>query len=186
LAEIVVSDCVATEVVASEVVAYIALGSNLSDPLAHIGQAWTDLAKLPHSRLADCSSLYRSKPVGFTEQPDFINAAAAIVTRLSPRALLSALLRIEARHGRNRTFKNAPRSLDLDLLLYDDLVLHEPGLTLPHPRMTERAFVLAPLLEIAADLTIPGHGRVADCLARLDPRGIQRLPPQPMRAAGRT
>jgi 2-amino-4-hydroxy-6-hydroxymethyldihydropteridine diphosphokinase len=181
LAEIVVSDSVDTEIVA-----YIALGSNLGDPLAHIGQAWTDLATLSHSRLADCSSLYRSKPVGFTEQPDFINAAAAIITRLSPRALLSALLRIEARHGRNRTFKNAPRSLDLDLLLYDGLVMHEPGLTLPHPRMAERAFVLAPLLEIAADLTIPGHGRVADCLARLDPRGIQRLPPEPMRAAGRT
>jgi len=173
------------EAATSEIVACIALGSNLGDPLAQIGQAWTDLANLPQSRLTDCSSLYRSKPVGFTEQPDFINAAAIIVTQLSPRALLVELLRIEARHGRNRTFKNAPRSLDLDLLLYDGLVMHEPGLTLPHPRMIERAFVLAPLAEIAADLTIPGHGRVADCLARLDQHGIHRLPPEPMRAAGR-
>jgi len=159
----------------AEIAAYIALGSNLSDPVGQIEQAWTQLGNLPNTRLAACSSLYLSKPVGYAEQPDFINAAAGIETHLSPRALLAALLQIEARHGRNRTFKNAPRSLDLDLLLYDGLVMHEHGLTLPHPRMTERAFVLVPLAEIAADALIPGHGRVAECLAKIDVSDITRL-----------
>jgi 7,8-dihydro-6-hydroxymethylpterin-pyrophosphokinase len=105
--------------------------------------------------------------------------------QLSPRALLAALLQIEARHGRNRTFKNAPRSLDLDLLLYDGLVMHEHGLTLPHPRMTERAFVLLPLAEIAPDALIPGHGRVADCLARADVSDITPLASEPAPRATR-
>lgn len=160
----------------AEIAAYIALGSNLSDPIAQIEQAWTQLENLPETRLTACSSLYLSKPVGYAEQPDFINAAAGIQTHLSPRALLAALLQIEARHGRNRTFKNAPRSLDLDLLLYDGLVMHEHGLTLPHPRMTERAFVLLPLAEIAADALIPGHGRVDACLAKIKVSDITRLP----------
>lgn len=160
----------------AEIAAYIALGSNLSDPIAQIEQAWTQLDNLPETRLTACSSLYLSKPVGYAEQPDFINAAAGIQTHLPPRALLAALLRIEARHGRNRTFKNAPRSLDLDLLLYDGLIMHEHGLTLPHPRMTERAFVLLPLAEIAADALIPGHGRVDQCLAKIDLSDITRLP----------
>jgi 2-amino-4-hydroxy-6-hydroxymethyldihydropteridine diphosphokinase len=162
----------------AEIAAYIALGSNLSDPIGQIEQAWAQLDNLPETRLIACSSLYQSKPVGYAEQPDFINAAAAIVTQLSPRALLAALLQIEARHGRNRTFKNAPRSLDLDLLLYDGLVMHEHGLTLPHPRMTERAFVLLPLAEIAPDALIPGHGRVVDCLAKTDVSDIIPLAPE--------
>lgn len=169
----------------AEITAYVALGSNLGDPVAQIEQAWRELAKLPETRLTACSSLYLSKPVGYADQPDFINAAAGIITRLPPRALLAELLNIEARHGRNRTFKNAPRSLDLDLLLYDGLVMHEHGLTLPHPRMTERAFVLAPLAEIAADALIPGHGRVADCLANTCAGDIIRLPAEPQRAANR-
>jgi 2-amino-4-hydroxy-6-hydroxymethyldihydropteridine diphosphokinase len=168
----------------AEIAAYIALGSNLNNPVAQIERAWVELGSLPETRLTACSSLYLSKPVGYAEQPDFINAAASVVTQLSPRALLSALLSIEAKHGRNRTFKNAPRSLDLDLLLYDGLVMHEHGLTLPHPRMTERAFVLLPLAEIAADALIPGHGCITDCLARIDSRDILRLPTEPIRAAG--
>ncbi len=168
----------------AEIAAYIALGSNLSDPVAQIERAWAELDCLPDTRLTACSALYLSKPVGYAEQPDFINAAASVVTQLSPRALLSALLSIEARHGRNRTFKNAPRSLDLDLLLYDGLVMHEHGLTLPHPRMAERAFVLVPLAEIAADASIPGHGRVADCLAKVQRSDIVRLPLEATRVAG--
>ncbi len=168
----------------AEIAAYIALGANLSDPISQIEHAWAELDNLPESRLVACSSLYLSKPVGYAEQPDFINAAAAIVTQLPPRSLLAALLQIEARHGRNRTFKNAPRSLDLDLLLYDGLVMHEHGLTLPHPRMTERAFVLVPLAEIAADARIPGHGSVADCLARVDRSDITPLPATASRSAG--
>lgn len=168
----------------AEIAAYIALGANLSDPISQIEHAWAELDNLPESRLVACSSLYLSKPVGYAEQPDFINAAAAIVTLLPPRSLLAALLQIEARHGRNRTFKNAPRSLDLDLLLYDGLVMHEHGLTLPHPRMIERAFVLVPLAEIAADARIPGHGSVAECLARVDRSDITRLPATASRSAG--
>jgi 2-amino-4-hydroxy-6-hydroxymethyldihydropteridine diphosphokinase len=169
----------------AEIAAYVALGSNLRDPIRQIEQAWVQIDNLPETRLIACSSLYQSKPVGYAEQPDFINAAAAIVTQLSPRALLAALLQIEARHGRNRTFKNAPRSLDLDLLLYDGLVMHEHGLTLPHPRMTERAFVLLPLAEIAPDALIPGHGRVADCLARADVSDITPLASEPAPRATR-
>ena len=169
----------------AEIAAYIALGSNLRDPISQIEQAWAQLDDLPETRLIACSSLYQSKPVGYAEQPDFINAAAAIVTQMSPRALLAALLQIEARHGRNRTFKNAPRSLDLDLLLYDGLVMHEHGLTLPHPRMTERAFVLLPLAEIAPDALIPGHGRVADCLAKTDVSDIILLASTPAPRATR-
>lgn len=160
----------------AEIAAYIALGSNLSDPVGQIERAWDELDNLPETRLTTCSSLYLSKPVGYAEQPDFINAAAGVITQLSPRALLAELLGIEARHARRRTFKNAPRSLDLDLLLYDGLVMHEHGLTLPHPRMTERAFVLVPLAEIAPAALIPGHGQVADCLGKVDSRDIARLP----------
>jgi 2-amino-4-hydroxy-6-hydroxymethyldihydropteridine diphosphokinase len=171
----------------AEIAAYIALGSNLSDPLAQIEQAWIDLDSLPQTRLTACSSLYLSKPVGYADQPDFINAVAGVVTQLSPRSLLAALLDIEAHHGRNRTFKNAPRSLDLDLLLYDGLVMHEHGLTLPHPRMTERTFVLVPLAEIAADALIPGHGPVSACLTRClaqtEPGDLTRLPAAATRVA---
>jgi len=169
----------------AEIAAYIALGSNLSDPVAQIEQAWIELDNLPETRLTARSSLYLSKPVGYADQPDFINAAAGVVTRLSPRALLAGLLGIETRHGRTRAFKNAPRSLDLDLLLYDGLVMHEHGLTLPHPRMTERAFVLLPLADIAAEATIPGHGRVIDCIQRTDTSCISRLPDSLPRAAER-
>lgn len=161
---------------AAGAVAYIALGANLDDPERQIDIALTELAALPDSALFARSGLYRSKAVGYLDQPDFINAVAGLRTRLSPRALLAALFAIESRHGRDRAFKNAPRTLDLDLLLYDDLVLREPGLSLPHPRMTERAFVLAPLAEIAPDARIPGGGAVGTLLRRLDVDDLSRLP----------
>lgn len=151
-----------------EATAFVALGANLDQPAAHIERAADELDRLPGTRLLRLSSLYQSKPVGYVTQPDFINAVAALHTRLAPRELLDALLAIERRHGRRRAFKNAPRTLDLDLLLYDDLCLYEPGLCLPHPRMNERAFVLVPLLEIAPDIGIPGHGLARDCLAHID------------------
>lgn len=160
----------------AEIKAYVALGANLGDPAAQLRRAMAELARLPETRLEACSSLYLSKPVGFLEQPDFVNAVAALGTQLAPRALLDALLDIEARHGRHRHFKNAPRTLDLDLLLYDGLVMHAPGLTLPHPRMLERAFVLAPLAEIAPNCVIPGQGTVASNLAKLDCSTLVRLP----------
>jgi 2-amino-4-hydroxy-6-hydroxymethyldihydropteridine diphosphokinase len=159
------------------VTAYIGLGANLEDPAAQVELAMDELARLPESRLVARSSLYGSAPVGYAEQPDFINAVAEIETRLSPRALLGALLDIEHHHGRNRTFRNAPRTLDLDLLLYDAAHFHEEGLTLPHPRMHERAFVLLPLLEIAPALLIPGLGRADNLLALCGDQSVQRHEP---------
>lgn len=156
--------------------AYIALGSNLADPQAQILQAFSELDRLPQTRLLARSSLYRSAPVGFADQPDFINAVAAIETGLSPQQLLAALLDLEHRRGRVREFLNAPRVLDLDILLYDGLVCHEHGLTLPHPRMHERAFVLYPLHEIAPRCAVPGKGPVADLLAHCAVQRIERLP----------
>jgi|ERR1700690_4797 2-amino-4-hydroxy-6-hydroxymethyldihydropteridine diphosphokinase len=148
-----------------KVAAYVGLGANLDDPATQVEYAFDELSRLPDAFLAARSSLYVSAPVGYDQQPDFINAVAKLETRLSPRALLAALLDIEHRHGRQRTFRNAPRTLDLDLLLYGDARFHEPGLTLPHPRMHERAFVLEPLMEIAPDLDIPGHGSAKAWLA---------------------
>jgi len=159
------------------VAAYIGLGANLDDPAAQVELAMDELARLPESRLTARSSLYASAPVGYAEQPDFINAVAVLETRLSPRALLEAMLGIEHHHGRNRTFRNAPRTLDLDLLLYGDAHFHEANLTLPHPRMHERAFVLLPLLEIAPDAAIPGRGRAADWLASCGDQSVSALPP---------
>jgi 2-amino-4-hydroxy-6-hydroxymethyldihydropteridine diphosphokinase len=155
------------------VTAYIALGSNLEDPAAQIAAGFAALASLPESQLRARSSLYRTAPVGYAEQPDFINAVAALDTALSPRALLDALLDIELAHGRARKFANAPRTLDLDVLLYGDVQLNEPGLTLPHPRMHERAFVLVPLAEIAPGCVVPGRGAVADLLRAVDAAGVR-------------
>ena len=147
------------------IAAYIGLGANLDDPAAQVEYAFGELARMPDTQLAARSSLYVSAPVGYDRQPDFINAVAKLETGLSPRALLAALLDIEHRHGRERTFRNAPRTLDLDLLLYGTARFHEQGLSLPHPRMHERAFVLEPLMEIAPDMDIPGQGRAKDRLA---------------------
>lgn len=160
----------------TETAAYVALGANLGDPAAQVERALAELAQLPQTRLTARSGLYLSKPVGYTDQPDFINAVAELRTALSPRALLDALLDLEHRQGRDRGIKNGPRTLDLDLLLYDGLALHEAGLTLPHPRMAERAFVLAPLAEIAPEAVIPGRGAAAAVLADLAQSGLERLP----------
>ena len=166
------------------VTAYIGLGANLDDPAAQVELAMGELARLPQSRLVARSSLYASAPVGYAEQPDFINAVAALETLLSPRALLEAMLGIEHHHGRNRTFRNAPRTLDLDLLLYGEAHFHEENLTLPHPRMHERAFVLLPLLEIAPDLVIPGRGRADQLLALVGNQSVHRYEPPLVMAGG--
>lgn len=139
-------------------IAFIGLGSNLEDPRSQLLRAFAELDRLPDTRLVARSSLYRSAPVGYTDQPDFVNAVAKIGTTLAPQALLKALLQIEHRHGRERSFRNAPRTLDLDVLLYDDVQLHEHGLTIPHPQMHLRTFVLQPLLEIEPGCNIPALG----------------------------
>lgn len=141
--------------------AFIGLGSNLEDPRGQLLRAFAEIEVLPDTRLVARSSLYRSAPLGYPDQPEFVNAVAKIATALAPQALLQALLEIEHRHGRERIFRNAPRTLDMDVLLYDDEQLHEHGLTIPHPQMHLRAFVLQPLLEIAPDAGIPGIGRAA-------------------------
>jgi 2-amino-4-hydroxy-6-hydroxymethyldihydropteridine diphosphokinase len=155
--------------------AFVALGSNLANPAAQVTRAIERLATLPQTRLLARSSLYRTAPVGYAHQPDFINAVVLLKTTLTPTALLTALLELEASFGRKRAFRNAPRVLDLDLLLYGELIHHEPGLTLPHPRMHERAFVLAPLVEIAPDCIIPGRGPARNLLKGCLHQGVQRI-----------
>ncbi len=155
--------------------AYIALGSNLEEPQRQLQAGFAALARLPDTQLVAQSSLYRSAPVGYANQPDFVNAVAVIHTTLTPRTLLDALLSIERMHGRVREFPNAPRTLDLDIALYGERVINEPGLTVPHPRMHQRAFVLAPLAEIAPDAQVPGHGRVRDLLAAVDVASVSVL-----------
>jgi 2-amino-4-hydroxy-6-hydroxymethyldihydropteridine diphosphokinase len=135
--------------------AYIGLGSNLADPVKQVEAALDELDRVPQTRLVKRSSLYRTKPVGYAAQPDFVNAVAQLETGLPPERLLDELQAIEARHGRERSFPNAPRTLDLDLLLFGKLVVQTERLTVPHPRMRERAFVLEPLREIAPDLELP-------------------------------
>lgn len=155
--------------------AYVALGANLADPVVQIRAALVALTGLPESRLLRASSLYRTTPVGVHGQPDFINAVAALETRLAPPALLSALFAIEAQFGRRRDYFRAPRTLDLDLLLFDDLILDTPHLQLPHPRMHLRAFVIAPLVEIAPDCRVPGRGSAAAWLPAVSMQSIDRL-----------
>ena len=147
--------------------AYVGLGSNQRDPRGQIDRAFTELDELPHTRVVRRSSLYRTAPVGFADQPDFLNAVAQIETGMPAERLLGELQEIENRHGRERPFPNAPRTLDLDLLLFGDLELDTPALTIPHPRMHERAFVLEPLAEIAPLAVVPGHGPVKDLLQRI-------------------
>jgi 2-amino-4-hydroxy-6-hydroxymethyldihydropteridine diphosphokinase len=140
--------------------AYVGLGSNLGDPRRQLREAVHALAALPATRLVAASGLYRSAPLGNPDQPEFLNAVAALDTELDPEALLDGLQAIEERHGRERPFRNAPRTLDLDLLLYGARVQATDRLTLPHPRMHERAFVLRPLADLAPGAAIPGRGPV--------------------------
>jgi 2-amino-4-hydroxy-6-hydroxymethyldihydropteridine diphosphokinase len=155
--------------------AYIGLGGNIDDPATRIRRAFVALDAHPQITLVKASSLYRTAPVGYLDQPDFINAVAAVDTSLAPLELLDALLQLELDEGRARSFKNAPRTLDLDVLLHGDTVMDDPRLTLPHPRMGQRAFVLVPLEEIAPDLVIPGLGPVTQLTAQCAHQAIQKL-----------
>ncbi len=151
--------------------AYIGLGANLGDPAQAVRDAIGQLAQLPQTTLAGYSSLYASAPVD-AGGDDFVNAVAQIDTTLSPQALLQGLQQIELAFGRERPFRNAPRTLDLDLLLYGDARINEPGLHVPHPRMCARAFVILPLLELAPDMDIPGRGRADAHLASVQDQAI--------------
>ena len=156
--------------------AYVGLGSNLNRPARQIETALELLGAIPRTRLVSVSSLYRSAPFGGIEQPDFVNAAAALLTQLGPDELLSELKDIEARQGRERNDQRwGPRVLDLDLLVHATAVVDEPGITVPHPGIGERNFVLLPLLEIAPELVIPGLGRVAAIPVNWDEPSISRI-----------
>jgi 2-amino-4-hydroxy-6-hydroxymethyldihydropteridine diphosphokinase len=155
--------------------AYIGVGSNLGDPAAQVRRAFVALAGLAGTRLVAHSRLYGSRPMGPADQPDFVNAAAGLLTSLSPLELLQALQGIEAAQGRRRERRWGERTLDLDLLLYGAVRLESPELTLPHPGLAQRAFVLHPLSDIAPDLAVPGAGRVADLATRLGADGLWLL-----------
>lgn len=158
------------------VVAYIGLGSNLAEPRAQVERALAALAALPDSRLLRRSPLYASAPWGVVDQPEFVNAVAAIETHLPAPALLQALLTIERAFGRERNgIRWGPRILDLDLLMYGDAAIHEPGLRVPHPHLHERAFVLLPLRDIAPSLVVRGHGAVADLAGTIDATACRRV-----------
>lgn len=154
---------------------FIGLGANVGDVLKAIPQAMKELSEIPRTRLLAKSSLYRTAPVGIENQPDFVNAVAKLCTGLSAKELLGQLHVMERRHGRVRREKNGPRTLDLDLLMYDDLVSSDSSMIIPHPRMHERAFVLLPLSEIAPEIVIPGHGPIGELLSRLPIQGVTRL-----------
>jgi 2-amino-4-hydroxy-6-hydroxymethyldihydropteridine diphosphokinase len=155
--------------------AYVALGSNLGNPRQQVLDAMDALAQLPGTRVLQRSALYRTPPWGVLEQPPFINAAVELDTTLLPHDLLDALLAIEQRAGRERAERNGPRMLDLDLLHVEGVQLDEPQLTLPHPRLAERAFVLLPLCDIAPTLRLSGQTTVAEQLSRLDLSGHERM-----------
>ena len=153
-------------------IAYIGIGANLGDASANVDDALARLAALPGALLAH-SGQYRSAPID-SSGPDYINAVACIDTTLDAPALLAALLAIELAHGRERPYRNAPRTLDLDVLLYNGERIDLPQLQVPHPRMLERAFVLLPLLEIAPDVEVPGHGLARDYLSNVTGQAIER------------
>ena len=152
--------------------AYVALGANLVNPAAQVRAALEALSHILDTRLLRASSLYCTAAITSDSQPDYINAVAALETSLTPDALLTALFEIENEFGRRRDFHHAPRTLDLDLLLYDDLVIDRPQLQIPHPRLHLRAFVVVPLAEIAPDLRLPGRGSLA---AWLPATAMQRI-----------
>lgn len=156
---------------------YIGLGSNLAEPREQLKQALLSLARLPHSDLTHVSRFYGSSPVGGPAgQPDYTNACACLETRLSPETLLDQLQAIERQHGRVRTVRWGPRTLDLDILLFGEYELRTERLIIPHPRLTERAFVLVPLLEIAPELSLPDGTALEPFLERVADQGLWQLP----------
>jgi 2-amino-4-hydroxy-6-hydroxymethyldihydropteridine diphosphokinase len=160
--------------------AFVALGSNLLNPVQQVKSAMIALANIPNTRVTQKSSLYQTAPIGYEadqidQVPDFINAVVALETDLAPLALLDALLEIENTAGRERPYPNAPRVLDCDLLLYENISLNTSKLTLPHPRMHTRGFVLLPLFEIAPHLSLENHGKIAQLIQSQQFTGVKKL-----------
>lgn len=163
----------------ASVVAFVGLGSNLGDSAAMLRDAFDALSTIEGTQLLRASRLYRTPAWGVTSQPDFVNAVAMLRTQRTPQQLLAAMLGIERDAGRSRQADGSdrwgPRTLDLDLLLFGDAVIDEPGLHVPHPHLHERAFALVPLLEIAPEVVIPGVGPARDALARMESGEVQAL-----------
>lgn len=155
--------------------AFIALGANLGDPVAQVRAGAAALGDLPETRLLRMSSLYQTSPVGVIGQPDYINAVAEIETTIGPEILLATLLATEGNFGRQRDFHLSPRTLDLDLLIYGNSIVDSPTLTLPHPRMHLRAFVIVPLVEIAPECAIPGRGLASAWLPAVSTQQIRKI-----------
>jgi len=153
---------------------FVGLGANLGDPRATLARAVKEMAELPRTRLVAVSPWYRSAPMD-AQGPDFINAVVELRTALTPRELLLALQSIEQAHGRERPYHHAPRTLDLDLLLYGQRIIRDPDLVVPHPRLHERAFVLRPLADLAPDLVHPALGRLDGFRDRVADQPIQAL-----------
>lgn len=163
--------------------AWVGLGANLGPAPDTLRLAVQALMRLPHTRVAAVSSLWRSAPID-AQGPDFFNAVVALDTHLSPQDLLAALQAVEVQHGRERPYVNAPRTLDLDLLLYGAACIESPHLVVPHPRMHQRAFALRPLFELNPDLEIPGHGQVRALLQHVQDQALENqgpLMPEPSR-----
>jgi 2-amino-4-hydroxy-6-hydroxymethyldihydropteridine diphosphokinase len=154
---------------------FIALGSNLGNPKEQVKNGILSIKKIGGVKILSESNLYETPPVGMVNQPNFINAVIKIDSDLSPYALLNKLLEIENTAGRIRVDKNGPRTLDLDILLFDNLILNEKKLTIPHPRMHERLFVLMPLKDIDEAIVIPNHGAIIDIINKLNPENIIRI-----------
>ena len=157
-------------------IAYVALGANLIDPTTQVRAALAALEQIPESRVLSASSLYSTEAITADKQPDYVNAVASLETTLTPDTLLTALFDIENRFGRQREYHHAPRTLDLDLLLYGDQIIDTERLQVPHPRMHLRAFVLKPLTEIAPDIVIPGRGKATAWLPAVAAQRIERMP----------
>lgn len=156
-------------------IAFIGLGSNLDGPVTHVEQAIDQLANCAEIYLAKQSKLYQSQPVGPQDQPDFINAVIMIHTNLNPLDLLDIMQDIENKHDRKRLVRWGARTLDLDLLLYNDQIINNARLTVPHPEIPNRAFVLVPLQELNSDLEIPGIGLLSDLINNVDQSSINEL-----------
>lgn len=152
---------------------FLSLGSNLGDRLDHLSKAVTALAKQPKIKVIKVSSVYQTKPVGGPEQDDYLNAVVKIQTGLSAHELLAVTQSIENNEGRVREVRWGPRTLDIDVLTYDDLISTDDKLTLPHPRISERAFVLVPFFEIDPQATISGLGKVADLYQQIAKFDVQ-------------
>ena len=165
----------ATNISAFRSTVYVGLGANLQQPLLQIKRALQELDEIPETELVRVSSFYEAVPVGLLDQPVFINAVAEMATTLAPHKLLEHFMAIEAMHARARLEKNGPRTLDLDILIFNEWRINELDLVTPHPRMHERAFVLIPLLEIAPDVYIPGRGFAKEWLAKVDASGVRLL-----------